>query len=105
MKQVRARLIRDLKNAAERKVYVGDMKKDNLYGYEDVDNKVYAILFISTSTRYSWHQSGSYRGELLLTLFATHKAIDDKTNFDYGRPVGALALCCVAVMCFIASGC
>ncbi|TFK58881.1 hypothetical protein BDN72DRAFT_865599 [Pluteus cervinus] len=80
LKQVDARLRRDHKNSSERKIYVGNMKDNNGYVYQDPVNK-----------------SGSYRGELLLTLFATHKAIDDKTNIDHGRPIGALALCCVAL--------
>jgi hypothetical protein len=42
-------------------------------------------------------QTGAYRSELVLRVFAAHLQTVLKTDVSYGHPVGAMAISCAAV--------
>lgn len=90
----------ELSTIEARADWVRDRLLDSAFVYENEQDDVHAsLLFCTILTQLT--QTGAYRSELILRVFAAHLQTVLKTDVSYGHPVGAMALSCAAVsFCF-----
>ncbi|KAJ6592618.1 hypothetical protein B0H19DRAFT_1088175 [Mycena capillaripes] len=69
----------DLPTLESRADYVRDELMDSSFVYENKED-----------------ETGAYRSELMLQVFAAHLQVALKTDVSYGHPVGAMAISCAA---------